>query len=255
MRPKGNVLSLSVLTGILFFWSPTISKADLVVFTNQAAWSSASSGATTITFAGLGGDRNDADQAYPYGLTIDGVRFASDPASLHYLDVRSESSENFMYGPPYGTVCWGNCYSWPANAGIQVTLPPGTTSVGWYFANFLQSGLPGISYADGLTVTFVGGTTYSNDYTGSVFPGIGESQFVGFVSDSPITSFEIQGPGYPTVEDFSFGEAAIMPEPKYEAISGLLFAFICVAARRHRWLPCRGHNKLSFGGSGISMNA
>jgi hypothetical protein len=80
-------------------------------------------------------------------------------------------------------------------------------------------------------VDFSDGTIYTSSYTGSVFSWLGGPMFVGFTSSTPISSFEIKGGGYPTVEDFSFGTmpaaAVTAPEPSslYLLVLGILAIF------------------------------
>ena len=219
---------------------------NITSFTDETAWESASTNLTTIDFAGLGGSSTGAnpagDQGYPAGLTVDGVTFSSVVSGQGpYLFVRT-ASPNFLYGPPDGPVCYGNCDDAPVGSGIEVTLPADVTSISWDFANFYDSGSYGVNYTTGLEVEFDDGTTYTNNYTGSV------PVFVGFTSTAPITSLEILGPGFPTVENFSFGQtsdteiitgAAPTPEPA----SGLLaigVSLVVIGQRRRLWLAARG---------------
>lgn len=156
-------------------------SANPIQYSNRATWQAASNSLTTITFAGLGGS---PDAFYGFaGLTVSGVTFAG---TSSYLYVRTFSPTNFLYGPSFA----------PGDH-ITVTLPSGVTSLGWDFGNFYPPG--------GVTVQFS---------TGQTFTASGFSGFIGFTSSSPITSFQISSPGFPTVSNFSFGTSnQVVPEP------------------------------------------
>jgi hypothetical protein len=211
--------------------------SDVVTFTDRQAWASASPALTTIDFAGLGGSTPDSDQGYLSGLTEDGVTFNGiDGDGQPYLYVRSARPEvgspDFLYGPANGPACFTTCGPGNAGSGILVSLPPGTTSVGWDFANFYESGDYGYYYPIGLEVDFSDGTVYTNGYTGRVTPWSGGPMFIGFTSSAPISSFEIMGGGFPTVEDFSFGTtaAAAVTAPEPSSLNLLVLGILAIFA-------------------------
>jgi len=218
--------------------------SDVITFTDRQAWASASPSLTNIDFVGLGGPAPDSDQGYLSGLNEDGVTFTGiDGNGRPYLFVRSArpavGAPDFLYGPANGPACFTTCGPGNAGSGILVSLPSGTTSVGWDFANFYQSGAYGYDYPIGLEVDFSDGTIYTSSYTGSVFPWLGGPMFIGFASSTPINSFEIMGGGFPTVEDFSFGgtaeaATAIAPEPGSLCLEALGLCALGLIALRHR---------------------
>jgi len=198
-------------------------SSGIVTFTDRQAWASTSPGLTTIDFVGLGGSTPGSDQGYLSGLTDDGVTFNGiDGNDQPYLYVRSADISfglpDFLFGPPNRTDCFPTgCFPGTPGSGIVVELPAGVTAVGWDFANFYESGDYGNNFAVGLEVDFTDGTIYSSSYIGGITSWSGGPLFVGFTSSAPIDSFEIMGPGFPTVENFSFGglptTTSVTPEP------------------------------------------
>ena len=225
---SGRCYEVLVLVGVVLV-CPQLLSADISVYLNQTTWEAGSSTLTTIDFAGLGGSPN---QSYGSGLTVDGVAFTGSVVGVHeYLEVAT-ASPNFLFGAPDGSFCPASfCPKIPPDSGIGVTLPANATSVGWDFANVYASGTNSQSYTTGLEVQFADGTTYTNtSYTGAVSSG---SQFVGFISTKPITSFEILGGGYPTVEDFSFGTGlTLTPEPSLLVAVAIGLLILMLASRR-----------------------
>lgn len=186
-------------------------QASIIEYTDGTAWATAATAATgapvlTISLAGLGGA---PDQAYPSGLTVDGVTFTG---SDSYLEVRT--SPNVLYGPPDGSL--GTCDPrWlicPPGGNITVTLPPGVIAVGWDFSGF--------DPPDDVTVVFPDSTMLSESGPG----------FIGFVSTSPIGSFEIESLGGPVVSNFSFST----PEPSTMSLL-IVAATVGLAAMRLRY--------------------
>jgi hypothetical protein len=240
-----------VVLALLPLSQMTAKAGSITTFLDQTAWENASKGIASINFSGLGGSNYGNDQHYIAGLTVDGVTFTgsdfnqwTDGQYLYVRNLESLGGTNILYGLSDGSApaFWTNSTQYLPGA-ITVTLPAGVTSVGWDFANFYTSGAYGVgsTYTTGLTVIFSDGTIFS-DSNPNVLLGNGggeypNSVFIGFTSSTPITSFEILGPGYPTVSNFSFGSSAA-PEPGSLALMALgLFALnFC---RKHS-APVRG---------------
>jgi len=192
-----------LLAGILatLCWLPQFAApqtSGITQFGDKATWQNASKNITSISFDGLGGTGTDIDMPYPGGLSIDGVTFSAlpSPRVSNYLVVRTAASD-FLYGAGDTDLgCQqvnGPCGS---GAGISVSLPPGTTSIGLDLADFR---VPGV------IVTFPGNTVFSVPNA----PVLQQDfAFAGFISPTPLQSLMVQAAGPPIIQGLSFGNAS-----------------------------------------------
>jgi uncharacterized protein (TIGR03437 family) len=185
-------------------WFPQFAASQtsgITQFGDKATWQNASKNITSISFDGLGGTVGGPqypDQQYSGGLTISGVTFSPLPSVKvsNYLYVRTAVSD-FLYGAgdtDLGCLqVHGPCGS---GAGISVSLPPGTTSVGLDLAAF---------WVPGAIVTFSGNTAFS---VPNAPPSQQDSAFVGFISSTPFQSITVRAAGLPIIRSFSLGNAS-----------------------------------------------
>ena len=213
---KTSTSCLRLVFGLLFV-SVFSAKADLVVYSDRAAWEASGGIVQHITFAGLAG--GSGDQSYSGGLLVDGVSFVGGTwGGSSYLYVRN--TPDFLYGPADDSLgCplaqLGANPACDLAAGIVVTLPAAVTSIGWEFGNF---------YLPGVTVRFPDGVTVSD----TAFSG-----FIGFTSHDPFTNFEIDSAGFPIVGNFSFDPASV-PEPRSFLLLLTVFALFAGLHRFRR---------------------
>ena len=198
--------------------------ATVVQYSDQSSFTTATSGVTTITFAGPA-----SNQVISYsnssGYTNDGATFigydnASGPSGY---DLRNEDvtpdwgSGAYLDGPGF--------FSSSANSGITVYLPSNTFAVG---TNIMASGQnPGTGQPESDAANFqIVLSTGSTVYTATSIAGYSSMAFVGFTSDSAITSitFNPQSTDHMDLANFQFGQTAGSsdPSPTPEAGTSLL---------------------------------
>jgi hypothetical protein len=182
--------------------------ADVVHFTDRAAFQAAVPGLTTIDF-------NDqvtppsTFRFYPGGtVTLSGVTFTSDN---NLFAVTPSFEPQYSLGD-------GAVLSWQgANPDVlTIALPAGITAVGMDFGSFGP-----------MPFTFVLSTGDAFVLTGSDAP-TANPVFAGFISDEPITSLTSTFSGAaPQIDRFVFGVA--VPEPSTFVLGGAgLFALLLV---------------------------
>jgi hypothetical protein len=197
--------TLMLATFALLLGGVQQARAGSVMYTNRADFLAATNGLTTIDFNGIAPPGSYVN----YGggpLTLSGVTFTGN-GQLYVIDPGyygfSYSKGGFLssdYTDPDKIVAGG--------------LPAGTTAVGFDFGGLFAGGVTftiDLSTGDSFTVS-TPGSTQTNDLG-----------FVGFTSDTPITSLNItmpDFPGYNAIDNFTFGAVAV-PEPATITLLGL----------------------------------
>jgi hypothetical protein len=199
-------VTLMLATLALLLYSVGQVSAGSTLYSSRAAFDAASSGLTTIDFNGIA----PAGDFVSYGngpLTLSGVTFTGN-GSMFVIDPG-------FYGFPYTKGGFLNSdYSSP-NKIMATGLPGATTAVGFDFGGLFAGGVTtftiDLSTGEKFTVS-TNGSTQTNDLG-----------FVGFTSDTPITSLSIEmpdAPFYNAIDNFSFGAAAT-PEPATMTLLGI----------------------------------
>jgi hypothetical protein len=215
--------------------STTLALATEIEYNDVASFNAAVAGATTYNFEGiapLGNYPTTAGMAASFGsnpVTVGGVAFSSNnsfvlPASYAQYGV------DFFTGQ--GGAAW---LSSQANGGnptnyVTATLGSGVTAIAFNYGSYGDANLP-------ITVTINGVDTFS----ASPLPASNydPTDFVGFTSDTPITSvvFAEQG-GYTfDITQFEVGSAnpadpPPVPEPSTILLLGVGFAGLGLVRRR-----------------------
>ena len=200
---------LPIMIAAALVLAPMQSKAD-TVYTTASAFTTATSGTTTITFNGIAAPGSFVSETSP--VTFSGATFSSS-SSLYVID------------PAY--------YSFPYTGGgflsadyltpdiVMVALPAGTTAVGFdYGGLFGPTGSFLVTLSDGFS------TTLSS--TGSTASGT--LDFAGFTSSTDLTSITLtlpDSPNYNALDNFVYGSASPVPEP---ATLGLMLTGLLGAA-------------------------
>lgn len=203
---KRNLIHLTIIFAAL-----GVARAD-VVYNNQAAWTAAVSGVTTINFEGI--VPANGFQAYPGSTTIGGVTFGVGPASpsgLFFL-----IGDNF-YGFGVATLSSQDPGTGtnPTND-FLVTLPNPVTALGFNY--IVDPGTVTVTLSDGVTQNIVAANTPTKAFFGVTAPG-------------GITSVDITEPYSLAAQsidmsDFSYATPSATPEPS----SPLILGFACFAA-------------------------
>jgi PEP-CTERM motif len=174
-------------------------RGALIHFDTRTAFDAATTNQTIIDFSGLAPSNGFAYFGTPGSLTISGVHFATN-GPLFVQNDGVSSRLTVQQGTPTSV--------------LDVTLPPGTTAVGFDFIS-----------GDPLTMTFATGEIF--DLGSMPFPDYG---FAGFISDQAITSISLDSTGA-DYKNFTFGQA--VPEPSSVVMLGAgAFGFIGYTLRR-----------------------
>jgi hypothetical protein len=171
------------------------SKAD-TVYSNQSDFMAATSATTVITFDGIAPANSFIN--YPTGVTLSGVTFTANNASLFIVDPG-------FYSAPYPSGFLTDDYS--VTDIVTATLPS-VTAVGFDFG-----GLAGPTGPFTLILSDGFSTIVSND--SSILGG--SLGFVGITSSTPLTSIQIlmpDVPNYNAIDNFTFGTAGTSPVPE-----------------------------------------
>jgi hypothetical protein len=241
MTTKG-IICRSLSVGILLTGFRVPTRATVLEYTNQSSFTTATSGVTTITFAGPGSNQvNSYSNSSGYvndGATFVGYDNASGPSGY---DLRNEDvmpdwgSGAYLDGPGF--------FSAAANAGITVTLPSNTFAIA---TNIMASGQnPGTgqpeSDAENFQIVLSTGPTV---YTVASLAGYSNMAFVGFTSDTAITSitFSPQSTDHMDLDNFEFGqlattESSATPEAGTSLLCGSGLLLLVRFLRRRRSLP------------------
>jgi hypothetical protein len=190
-------------------------RASVTEYTDQTSFLSATSNITTIGFEGIASSNQDVYFNNSGGETIDGVNFAGlDSGNNYTLYVENETpnwgSGSYLVGPE----------EFSANvSAIEVSLPSGVYAVA---ANIMAGG-GGVSDAVTEEIQLSTGSTM---YPVTTISGFSSMAFVGFVSDTPITSmsFFSESPSdHVVIDNFQFGQAVVSdPSPTPETSTSLL---------------------------------
>jgi hypothetical protein len=171
------------------------SKAD-TVYSSQSDFMAAINAPTVITFDGIAPTNGFIN--YPAGVTLSGVTFTANNASMFIIDPG-------YYSAPYPSGFLTDDYS--VTDIVTATLPS-VTAVGFDFG-----GLAGPTGPFTLILSDGFSTTVSNDL--SVVGG--SLGFVGITSSTPLTSITIEMPDVPNynaVDNFTYGTAGASPVPE-----------------------------------------
>jgi uncharacterized protein (TIGR03437 family) len=181
---------------LLFLSSLVIgtSSAQVTTYNTRSSWLAATSHVTTIDFTTAAPPPSGLYTEYPAGfpLALSGVNFSSTSAGAELI-VISQTYCCPTYARGYDQLSSG--------AGIQVTLPAGTTAFGFDLFTVVPGNVNGTNQD---LVDVVVGQKYV--VTTAVAPN---TVFIGFVSASPIASLtiipeQVHGPTQVDVMNFSF---------------------------------------------------
>jgi hypothetical protein len=184
----------------------TFSTASVTIYTSRAAWTAATSGVTTADFNGIA-----SVGSY--------VSYGSGPAVIDGLTLTSNDSmfviDPAYYGFPYPDGFFNADYNVPNI--VTIALPGSYTAVGFDFGSLFSGGA-----SFDVTLGALGPFTVVS--TGSTQDGV--LDFAGFVSTTSFSTVTLSmpdAPSYNSVDNFSYGGAAV-PEPASIALlgSGLL---------------------------------
>jgi hypothetical protein len=179
---------------------PAEATAGITWFTDRAAFEASGTDLASITFENIAAPNDFADVSG--GLTLKGVSFSPDSSSSLYVIDPAYTPEFYDWGS--GAVLSAQSANGGA-AGINVTLPAGTTEFGSDIMTFLP-------YATPVIVTLVTGETFTAPTDD--FP---TRAFVGFISTTPISSLTFGASTNLNLDNVLVGPQAV-PEPS----SGLL---------------------------------
>jgi PEP-CTERM motif len=197
---------------LVFVCSATTALASVMEYTNTASFNAAVSGATSYNFEGIA-----PVNSFSVGdTTVGGVAFADDyPNNIPFV-----IGDNYYGASTYGGAAFFSGESTTAfqpNADpsyVTATLASGVTAIGFYYGPSDDAG--GL-----ITVTLNTGDIFT-----LAIPAVfATADFVGFTSDTPITSltFTEQGDGM-NITQFILGTAnstTSVPEPATMLLLGL----------------------------------
>lgn len=225
-------LPAGILAAVATAWAASSTFAT--VYSDETSWLAHSSGVTTLTFEGYAPD--DSYKSYTaHGLTIGGVSFApfytASVPQHQGLWVIDDGFSDGRFDLGSGQVLAGAFSVHDEQTGtIVATLPAGVTSIGTEIGH-------SCSLAEPIIVTLMttdGSTTFN-------YTTLPDGGFLGFASQSPITSIRFTNPqsttndGYIMLDNFSYGKnpgPLAVPEPS--AVGGMMMLAGGLLARRRR---------------------
>jgi hypothetical protein len=190
---------------LVFVCSATTALASVVEYIDTTSFNTAVSGTTMYDFTSISLVAGSGDVRYTVGdATVGGVTFTA-PSSTPFV---------ITYGPgTFGGVPFFSGQADPAVNPSQVTATlAGATAIGFYYS-------PGDDAGGAITVT-INGVVYN-----LAVPTFNTIDFVGFTSDTPITSVAFIEQGYGMdITQFILGTAnstTSVPEPTSMLLLGL----------------------------------
>jgi hypothetical protein len=185
--------------------------ADITILGTRAAFNGETSGVTTITFEGITAT-NAAQNFLNPGLVTSGVTFSTSgtgPFGSGFVTVYGAAlagMQSSVLNTGTGAILVWGPPNQPGTVFLNATLPAGVTAVGtdfWAQQPFISPVNVTVNAADATSQTFTINTV--NRPT---------SSFVGFTSDTAITSLSfqtIQGQTGLVVDNFSYGQSLDSP--------------------------------------------
>jgi hypothetical protein len=197
-----NCFVIAILACVCF---ATPAWASVTEYTTVADFNAAISGATTYDFTSITLVDEWMGAHYTIGpATVGGVTFTA-PSSTPFV---------ITYGPGTfgGVPFFSGQGNWPTSPSNATATLVGATAIGFYYS-------PGDDAGGAITASLNGGVPYNLDV-----PTFNTIDFVGFTSDTAITSvaFTQQGYGMDIIK-FELGTAktAAVPEPTTMLLLGL----------------------------------
>ncbi len=193
IKPIAPLLVISTATATIASLCLSIdlnsAQAATIQFNDWGSFQTQTTGLTTINFEGLVASGKSVDYSAT-GLSLKGVNFTG---SNNYLYVIDPAYDPALYQWNSGAMVFGL-----HQGTITATLPSGITALG---SDLMSSG----SFASPFIVGLSTGETFSlNSLTRP------NRQFIGFTTDTPITSISFYATrGYPLLDNFRFGTANI----------------------------------------------
>lgn len=180
-------------------------KAQIIAYTDPAAFGHVATGMTTIDFAALHPPAGGS-LSYPTGLTISGVNFFGKLTGPDYQGVYL-----YVIPPTYAPTTYAGWSGNPTvlqgpggmgshyNGYLQITLPAGITAVGFNVYTIHAGGGP-----NGAPITVTTPTGQVFNFSTFAKPNLA---FVGFTSPDPIAWLRVTQPGadFANISNFSFG--------------------------------------------------
>jgi hypothetical protein len=193
-------------------------RGGLVIVTTPADYNAATTGNTTVNFAGIAPANGFVTVPVPPGLTLGGVNFTIDTAASNgtLFVVDGGFSNN-----PWKVPLLDSQFSSATNENILITLPQPVTAAAFDFGSL---------NATTVTFTLSTGDTFTADTTGK--PNL---EFLGVLSSNPFTSIELSQPigSALVLEDFTSG--TVVPEPaSINLVVASGFGLLCYGWRRRR---------------------
>jgi len=195
VRIKDSGRLFAAVAILVAAWS-TCADASVTEYTSQASYLAATSGLSTITFDEPSGQETSYSNG---GLTLDGVGFVGYEfgSNNYYLYLDNESpnwgSGGVLIGPT----------EFSSSSDIKIALP----SVIYAFGTNIMAETGAAGTSDSVTESVGIG---ANTYPVTTIAGFSSMAFVGFVSDTPITSVNIfsTSSDHVVIDNFSLGQGA-----------------------------------------------
>ena len=219
MRSALPVIASALAAGAMLFLTAAPTHAQATFFSDRSAFLANTTGTTTIDFEGLAPDNSYTFYPLPAGITLSGVNFSVDPSFTH--NALGVIGKGFYYP---GNSVLSSQSTTAANGDLLITFSAPVTAIGFDYYN-------DNSNTDIFTLS--DGEVFSRP-TGNGNP----SSFVGLISNTPITTLDIQAKVSLAIniDNFTFGKSAPVPEAATAVSLGFLLLLggvsLCCVKRR-----------------------
>jgi hypothetical protein len=213
-------VGFGLLLGLL--GSPAAAQAQVITYSNSAAFNSALVSGFTANFNSL---------PFPDQPVVSPTNFAGNGFAFSAITTSNQLDSSLYSIGPSSSDRWLSLF-WPDDFIVLTNFSANIRAVGGNFFGTDQNGSPESSSIS-LTATFIGAPTFTTNIQAA-----GPANFFGLTFESQVSSLRIGGaPSYATLDNVTVG--TVVPEPATVSLLALAVGILLfVAFRRSRSRHC-----------------